>query len=94
MTFADLLYKFFAYLYNNKQSILGGLVAALAFVQASPQLKDLVDPQVYEWSMLVVGLLMVVFARSASSDSNTVSKVMSLGLPGSIPKDLPPKEGG
>lgn len=80
MTFADLLYKLFAYLYNNKQSILGGLVAALAFIQANDNLQNLLSPTVYEWTMMVVGLLMVVFARSASGGA-VVSKVLPPAVP-------------
>jgi len=87
MTFADLIYKFFAYIYNNKQSILGGCVAALAFLQTNDAFKTLLEPKTYEIVMLVVGLVMVLFARSTSG--GIVSKL----LPGSIPKDLPPKEG-
>jgi hypothetical protein len=87
MTFADLLYKGFAWLYNNKQSVLGSLTAALAFIQANDNLRNLLPVETYEWLMLVAGLLMVLFARSASGG------VVSQVLPGSIPKDLPPKEG-
>ena len=85
MTFSDLLYRGFAVLYNNKQTLLGGLTAALAFVQANDHLKDLISPAAYEWSMLVVGLLMVLFARASSG--GVVSKVIAPSVP-------PTKDGG
>lgn len=86
MTFPDLLYKLAAYVYNNKQSMLGGLTAALAFIQASDKLKNLMPVNTYEWLMLGVGLLMVLFARSASGGA--VSSVM----PKSLPADRPPPQ--
>lgn len=90
MTFADLIHRAFAWLYNNKQSVLGTLTAGLAFVQASPTLRNLLEPAAYEWTMFGIGLLMVLFARSASGGS-MVSKV----LPPSIPAEKPPtKEAG
>jgi hypothetical protein len=87
MTFADLFKEGFVWLYNNKQSVLGSLTAALAFVQANDQLRNLISVNAYEWLMLVAGLLMVLFARSASG--GVVSKVM----PPSIPTETKPKEG-
>jgi hypothetical protein len=59
----------------------------LAFIQANDNLRNLLPVETYEWLMLGAGLLMVLFARSASGG------VVSQVLPGSIPKDLPPKEG-
>ncbi len=87
-TFADLLYVLGATLYNNKQSILGGLVAALAFVQAYPQFRDLVDPKTYEWMMFGIGLVMVFFARSAAGGA-----VASRVMPSSVPTDKGPPPG-
>lgn len=89
MTFADLVYRAWAVIYNNKQSWLGSIVAALAFVQASPQLRNLVEDTTYEWLMFGIGLLMVLFARSASGGT-VASKV----LPSSIPADRPSKDNG
>ena len=79
MTFPDLIYKAFAFLYNNKQAFLGTFAAALAFIQASPQLRNLMSTTAYEWTMLVVGLLMVLFARSSAGGA--VSKVMPPSIP-------------
>lgn len=84
MTFADLFYKFFAHIYNNKQTWLGGLVAALAFLQSNDKLKGLLSTDAYEWTMMIVGLAMVLFARSASG--GLVSHV----LPPSVPATKPP----
>lgn len=89
MTFADLIHRAFAWLYNNKQSVLGTLTAGLAFVQASPTLRNLLAPATYEWTMFAIGLLMVLFARSAAGGT-VVSKV----LPPSITAERPTKEGG
>lgn len=87
MTFADLFYRAWAAIWNNKQTWLASLMAALSFVQANPKLRDLLEANAYEWTMLVTGLVMVLFARS------TAGGIVSHVIPGSIPKDLPPKEG-
>lgn len=86
MTFADLLYKLWAAIYNNKQTILGGLTAALAFIQANPNLRNLLDATTYEWLMLVVGVVMVIFARSAVGGAT--SKV----FPPTIAPERPPSD--
>lgn len=86
MTFADLLYKGFAWLYNNKQTLSGSALAALTVLQLSPELKDLIDPVTYKWTMLSVSVLVVLFARSGSG--GIVSKV----IPHSIPTSLSAKE--
>ena len=75
MTFADLLHKGLVLLYNNKQSVLGAMVAGLAFIQGNDALKDLLSAEAYAWTMFSVGLLSVVFARSASGGS-AVNKIL------------------
>lgn len=74
---------FFTWLYNNKQAILGSLVAGLAFIQGNDALKDLLSEAAYAWTMFGVGLLSVLFARSTAG--GVVSKV----LPPSIPPAPP-----
>lgn len=87
MTFADLLYRSWAHIWNNKQTWTGSVMAAFTVLQASEKLPSLLSPNAYEWTMLGMALAMVLFARSTSG--GPVSHV----IPGSIPKDLPPKEG-
>lgn len=86
MTFADLMYKFFAWIYNNKQTLLGSFTAALAFIQASSQLRNLMSANTYEWLMLGIGLLMVLFARSSTGG------MTSRALPPSVPPERPPTD--
>lgn len=76
--------EFFKWLYNNKQAIIGYAVAGLAYLQATDKLQTLISANAYEWTMLVIGFLMVIFARSASGTS-VVNKV----LPPSIPPGGP-----
>lgn len=87
MTIADLLYKTWAAIWNNKQTILGSGTAVLAFIQANPKLRDLLEATTYEWTMLIVGCVMILFARSTAGGA--ISKV----IPGSIPHTLTPPEG-
>lgn len=88
MTFADLLYRIWSHIYNNKQSWLGSITAVLAFVQANSTLRNLLTANQYEVTMFVIGVLMVIFARSASGGA-VASKI----LPASIPTVRPPSVG-
>jgi hypothetical protein len=87
MTGADLIYHAWANIWNNKQTWTGSIMAALTVLQASEKLPSLMSESAYEWTMLVMAVVMVLFARSTSGG------IVSHVIPGSIPKDMPPREG-
>jgi hypothetical protein len=45
---------------NHKTKILGALTVLLGFIQAYPGLSDMLAPQTYAWTMLVIGALVTV----------------------------------
>jgi hypothetical protein len=67
MTFADLLHKFFLFVWDNKQKLSATAMAVLSVLQLSPDLAELMEPQTYKVTMLVISVLMVVFASIGGS---------------------------
>lgn len=43
-------------LMNHKTKILGVTTVALGFIQAYPGLSDLLSPNAYAWTMMLIGL--------------------------------------
>ncbi len=67
MTFADLLHKFFLFLWDNKQKLSATAMAVLSVLQLSPDLAELMEPQTYKVTMLVISVLMVIFASMSNA---------------------------
>lgn len=67
MTFADLLHRFFTFLWNNKQKASATAMAVLSVLQLSPDLAELMEPRTYKIIMLGISVMMVVFASMGSA---------------------------
>lgn len=50
-----------SFLNANKTKLIGVVLVALSYIQTNPALKDLISEKAYAWTMLIVGLLVIVF---------------------------------
>lgn len=77
-----------SFLNANKTKLIGVVLVALSYVQTNPALKDLVSDKTYAWTMLIVGLLVIVFGflnnppapPSASTKEGGFARTSALGV--------------
>lgn len=60
-TMGDVLWAIGTFLWNNKTKLTGAIVAVLSFVQANPSLRNLLTESAYNWTMFIIGCVVIFF---------------------------------